>query len=191
MVVNHISFLDGALLMAALSEIPVFAINTAMANRWWLRPFRRVANLYPLDPTNPLAVKELIGKINAGQPCVIFPEGRLTRDPNQWPEKAKTGAVRLALHTGAPIVPVAIEGAYRVVKRRKVLTGLIKNLILRPKVKTAIGEPIDVRALLAGEETPAEVRRLTDYVMSKLIDLVEELRGEQSPAESGVDRAPD
>ena len=58
MVVNHVSFLDGALLMAALSELPVFAINTAMANRWWLRPFRKVANLYPLDPTNPLAIKD-------------------------------------------------------------------------------------------------------------------------------------
>ena len=57
-VVNHISFLDGALLMAALSELPVFAVNTAMANRWWLKPFRRVANIYPLDPTNPLAIKD-------------------------------------------------------------------------------------------------------------------------------------
>ena len=30
-----------------------------------------------------------------------------------WPERAKTGAVRLALRTGAPIVPVAMVGAHR------------------------------------------------------------------------------
>jgi acyl-[acyl-carrier-protein]-phospholipid O-acyltransferase/long-chain-fatty-acid--[acyl-carrier-protein] ligase len=107
-VVNHISLLDGALLMAALSEIPVFAINTAMANRWWLRPFRRVANLYPLDPTNPLAVKELIGKINAGQPCVIFPEGRLSVTGALM--KVYAGPAYIADRTGATILPVRLDG---------------------------------------------------------------------------------
>ena len=108
MVVNHISFLDGALLMAALSEIPVFAINTAMANRWWLRPFRKVANLYPLDPTNPMAIKELIGKINAGQPCVIFPEGRLSVTGALM--KIYAGPAYIADRTGATILPVRLDG---------------------------------------------------------------------------------
>jgi acyl-[acyl-carrier-protein]-phospholipid O-acyltransferase / long-chain-fatty-acid--[acyl-carrier-protein] ligase len=107
-VVNHISFLDGALLMAALSEIPVFAINTAMANRWWLRPFRKVANLYPLDPTNPLAIKDLIGKINAGQPCVIFPEGRLSVTGALM--KVYAGPAYIADRTGATILPVRLDG---------------------------------------------------------------------------------
>ena len=123
----------------------------------------------------------------AGELVAIFPEGRLTRDPDRWPEKAKTGAVRLALQTGAPIVPVALEGAYRVVGRRKLVSSLLKNVILRPKVATAIGEPIDVRALLDGPETPDEIRRITDVVWSRLIDLVEQLRGQEAPAESGVD----
>ncbi|MFO1071328.1 MAG: hypothetical protein U1E17_01185 [Geminicoccaceae bacterium] len=35
-----------------MPRIPVFAINTQMAARWWLRPFQDVANLYPLDLTN-------------------------------------------------------------------------------------------------------------------------------------------
>ena len=115
----------------------------------------------------------------------------LTRDPDQWPEKAKTGAVRLALQTGTPIVPVALEGAYRVVGRRQFVTGLLKNVVLRPKVATAVGEPIDVHLLLEGPESPDEIRRVTDVVWSRLIDLVEHLRGEQSPAESGVDRVED
>ena len=107
-VVNHISFLDGALLMAALSEIPVFAINTEMANRWWLRPFRKVANLYPLDPTNPLAIKDLIGKINAGQPCVIFPEGRLSVTGALM--KIYAGPAYIADRSGATILPVRLDG---------------------------------------------------------------------------------
>ena len=107
-VVNHISFLDGALMMAALSEIPVFAINTAIANSWWLRPFRRVANLYPLDPTNPLAVKNLIGKINAGQPCVIFPEGRISVTGALM--KIYAGPAYIADRTDATVLPVRLEG---------------------------------------------------------------------------------
>ena len=108
MVVNHISFLDGALLMAALDEMPAFAINTAMANRWWLKPFRRVANIYPLDPTNPLAIKDLIGKINAGQPCVIFPEGRLSVTGALM--KIYAGPAYIADRTGATILPVRLDG---------------------------------------------------------------------------------
>ena len=107
---------------------------------------------------------------------------------NQWPEKAKTGSVRLALRTGAPIVPVAMEGAHHVLGRRHVISSVIANVLLRPKVVTAIGDPIDVRALVVGEQTPQEIRRVTDIVMSKLIDLIEQLRDEQAPAESGVDR---
>ena len=107
-VVNHISFLDGALLMACLSEIPVFAINTAMANRWWLRPFRRIASLSPLDPTDLMAVKELMGRINAGIPCVIFPEGRLSVTGALM--KIYAGPAYIADRTGATILPVRLDG---------------------------------------------------------------------------------
>lgn len=42
-----------------------------------------------------------------GEAIGLFPEGRLTRRPERWPERAKTGAVRLAQRSGVPIVPVA------------------------------------------------------------------------------------
>jgi acyl-[acyl-carrier-protein]-phospholipid O-acyltransferase/long-chain-fatty-acid--[acyl-carrier-protein] ligase len=107
-VVNHVSFLDGALLLAAMPRVPVFAINTQMAERWWLRPFRKVANLYPLDPTNPMAIKELIRKIDAGQPCVIFPEGRISVTGALM--KVYGGPAYIVDRTGATIVPVRLDG---------------------------------------------------------------------------------
>jgi acyl-[acyl-carrier-protein]-phospholipid O-acyltransferase/long-chain-fatty-acid--[acyl-carrier-protein] ligase len=107
-VVNHVSFLDGALLLAAMPRIPVFAINTAMANRWWLRPFWGIANLYPLDPTNPLAVKELVKKVKSGQPCVIFPEGRLSVTGALM--KIYGGPAYIADRADATIVPVRLDG---------------------------------------------------------------------------------
>ncbi|MGD9511052.1 MAG: AMP-binding protein, partial [Geminicoccaceae bacterium] len=93
---------------AALDRVPVFAVNTAMVNRWWLRPFRGIANLYPLDPTNPLAVKNLIAKINAGQPCVIFPEGRISVTGALM--KIYAGPAYIADRTGATVLPVRLDG---------------------------------------------------------------------------------
>ena len=46
----------------------------------------------------------------------------ITRDGDHWPERAKTGMVRLALRSGAPVVPVAMIGAHRVIPRRRILT---------------------------------------------------------------------
>ena len=71
-------------------------------------------------------------RLAEGEAVGIFPEGRLTRDPMMWPERAKTGAVRLALRTGAPIVPVAMVGAHRVISRHRV----VPNAGLQPGAPT-------------------------------------------------------
>ena len=45
--------------------------------------------------------------LKAGEVVGIFPEGTLTRDPDQWPMEFKSGAARLALDTGVPVIPVS------------------------------------------------------------------------------------
>lgn len=124
--------------------------------------------------------------LRAGEAVGIFPEGRTTRDPNLWPERSKTGAVRLALETGAPIVPIAMVGTHRVLPRKRSLPALVKNLIIRPNVLVEVGDPIDVKVLAGSDEiTPARIRELADEVMGELVALVAELRGE-SPPEHGA-----
>jgi 1-acyl-sn-glycerol-3-phosphate acyltransferase len=112
-----------------------------------------------------------------------------------WPERAKTGSVRLALRTGAPIVPVAMVGAHRVIGRRRLVPTLIANLVRRPKVETRIGEPIDIRELMnigpSTEPTNDEVRLAADLVMGRLVAVVAGLRGEPAPNPHGVERVPD
>jgi len=192
---NHTSYADGLLLAIVCRRLGRSARMLATAGVFKAPLIGSVARRIGFIPVNRGAANasDALGPaaeaLAAGELVAIFPEGHLTRDPDRWPEKAKTGAVRLALQTGAPIVPVAMEGAYRVVGRRKLAGSLLKNVILRPKVATAVGEPIDVRALLDGPETPDEVRRVTDVVWSQLIDLVEQLRGEQAPHDAGIDPA--
>ena len=78
-VVNHVSFLDAALLAAYLPEKPLFAINTYMAAKWWMKPFLALVEAFPMDPTKPLSMKGLIKEVATGRKCVIFPRSEERR----------------------------------------------------------------------------------------------------------------
>jgi 1-acyl-sn-glycerol-3-phosphate acyltransferase len=131
--------------------------------------------------------------LRAGEAVALYPEGRLTRDPNGWPEQAKTGAVRLAFMTDAPIVPIASIGATDVLGRRARLAALVRNIWHRPEVRMKVGASIDVRVLsglgVGVDPTTEQVRATSDQVMAALIVLVGELRGESSPHPTGAARA--
>lgn len=108
-VVNHTSFLDAALLAAFLPERPVFAVNTFIARQWWVRPFLRVVDAFPVDPTNPMSTKSLIGAVREGRSLVIFPEGRITVTGALM--KIYEGPGMVADRADAAVVPVRIDGA--------------------------------------------------------------------------------
>jgi 1-acyl-sn-glycerol-3-phosphate acyltransferase len=139
------------------------------------------------------ALDEAAAALDAGEAVGLYPEGRLTRDPMMWPERAKTGAVRLALRCDVPIVPVAMLGAHEVLGRQRRLATLARNLLRRPKVSTKVGAPIEVRALMHigpdTEPTADEIRLAADLVMGRLVALVSELRGEAAPHPHGVPRS--
>ncbi len=75
---NHVSLLDPPLLAAFLPGRPMFAVNSFVAEWWWVRPFLTLIDAFPLDPTNPFSMKALIRKVQENRQVVIFPEGRLT-----------------------------------------------------------------------------------------------------------------
>ncbi|HLO77207.1 MAG TPA: acyl-[ACP]--phospholipid O-acyltransferase [Magnetospirillum sp.] len=108
-VVNHTSFLDAALLAAFLPEKPVFAVNTFIARAWWVRPFLRVVDAFPVDPTNPMSTKSLIRAVQDGRSLVIFPEGRITVTGALM--KVYEGPGMVADRADAVVVPVRIDGA--------------------------------------------------------------------------------
>jgi acyl-[acyl-carrier-protein]-phospholipid O-acyltransferase / long-chain-fatty-acid--[acyl-carrier-protein] ligase len=56
-VANHQSFLDGLVLAAFLPGDPVFAVDTGIAKRWWVKPLLSLVDLAPVDPANPMALK--------------------------------------------------------------------------------------------------------------------------------------
>lgn len=108
-VANHTSFLDAALIAAFLPDTVTFAINTHMERAWWLQPFLALVEALPLDPTNPLAVKSLITRLREDQPCMIFPEGRITVTGSLM--KIYEGPGMIADKAGAALLPIRIDGA--------------------------------------------------------------------------------
>ncbi|MCW2679857.1 MAG: acyl-phosphate glycerol 3-phosphate acyltransferase [Frankiales bacterium] len=60
------------------------------------------------DPAAALAPAR--AALEAGQCVGLYPEGAITRLEDQWPARGRTGVVRLALDTGAPVVPLAQWG---------------------------------------------------------------------------------
>lgn len=191
---NHTSYADGVLLALAAKRMgrPLRMLATAgVFGAPVIGTLARTVGFIPVNRGQASAVHALdvaAEALAAGQAVGIYPEGRITRDPGGWPERAKTGAVRLALRTGAPIVPVAMVGAADVVGRRRILWSLIKNLVRRPTVRVEVGLPIDVRALVGGVDSPspAQVRAAADHVMGELIALVAALRGEEPAHPTGV-----
>lgn len=108
-VANHQSFLDAALMAAFLPEKPMFAVNTFVAKKWWVRPFLRLVHAFPLNPTNPMATKSLIDEIKKDRKCVIFPEGRITVTGALM--KVYEGPGLIADKSNAMVLPVRIDGA--------------------------------------------------------------------------------
>jgi len=163
-VANHTSFLDGILISCFLPGRPVFAINSFIARRWWVRPALLLFEMMPLDPTNPMAAKKLVQAVKDGKPCVIFPEGRITVTGSLM--KVYEGPGAIADMADATILPLRISGA-----KYSVFSRLQGKLRLRwfPKITLTILEPrrIEVSDGLRG-------RKRRDALADWLYDVMSE-----------------
>ena len=165
-VANHTSFLDGALLSCFLPQRATFAINTHIAQRWWVKPAFLLFDLLPLDPTNPMAAKTMVDVVKQGRPLVIFPEGRITVTGALM--KIYEGPGTIADLSGAAILPVRINGAQYTPFSR--LKGKLR-LRWFPKISMTIQEPrrIKVDAALKGRRRREAVAQWLYDVMTETV----------------------
>jgi 1-acyl-sn-glycerol-3-phosphate acyltransferase len=134
----------------------------------------------PVERGSVEAVKSLDALVEAlaeGGAVVIYPEGTTTREPDLWPMRGKTGAARLALHTGAPVIPIANWGAERVFDPR---TNKFK---VRPRTPVSVtaGKPIDLSRWAGEQPSRAVLEQMTEAIMLDVRDLLTELRDGDPP----------
>jgi 1-acyl-sn-glycerol-3-phosphate acyltransferase len=120
--------------------------------------------------------KEVVAE---GGAIIIYPEGTLTRDPDLWPMKGHTGAARMALESGIPVVPMAHWGAHQVFPR------YAKRFHLFPRrtSRVIVGDPVDLSAFEGRPLDKATLAAATAVIMDAITGLLATLRSEQPPAE--------
>ncbi|MEX0426494.1 lysophospholipid acyltransferase family protein [Nocardioides sp. DS6] len=142
--------------------------------------FLRSAGQIPVDrAAGAGALDEAIEAVNKGELVVVYVEGSITKDPAGWPMKGKTGAARIALETGCPVIPVGQWGAQELLPAYSAKP----NLKGRKLISMKVGDPVDLKDLEVVEHTPAVINEATDRIMKAIVALVGDVRGEEPPAE--------
>ena len=124
-----------------------------------------------------LGYEHAIAVLKAGHLLGVYPEGTLTRDPNLWPMKGKTGVARLALQTDVPIYPCASWGPQEVIPPY----GRRIKLFPRTKVTVLMGDPVDLSKWKGKSSDPVAVEEATEAIMDEITRLLVEIRGEPAP----------
>ncbi|HEY6815346.1 MAG TPA: MFS transporter, partial [Croceibacterium sp.] len=200
-VVNHVSFLDGLLLAAFLPGKPTFAVHTRIARAWWVKPFLRLFDAFPVDPTNPLSAKAMVKAVREGRTLVIFPEGRITVTGALM--KVFDGPGMVADKADAPIIPVRIDGAQFTPFSR--LRGKVRlrrfpriRLTVLPPRRFAIegGHSARARRAIAGRRLYDEMSRMifdtsaTGMTLFEALLEAREINGSNAAAVEDVKREP-
>lgn len=162
---NHLSFLDSFFLPAALDR-PVFFLGKADYFSGWRRYFFENVGVMPVyregGETGEASLRKGQEILEEGKLLGIYPEG--TRSPDGRLYRGKTGPIRLAIRTGAPILPAAMIGTFEVLPPTS-------NIPKITAVGVRIGKPLDMRRYAGGESDRFALRAATDELMFELMTL--------------------
>ena len=173
---NHASYLDplvNAYAVVRAGRRPRFLAKDdlfrAFGIRWAVRGTRQIPVARGTGDQSPLRNAE--AALRANQAVLIYPEGTVTRRADGLPMEGKTGAVRLALSAGVPIIPMVSWGSAPVWQKSG--PGSLRP---RRPVWVSVGAPIDLISRGISTDDHDGVRALTDELMAVLTAEVESLR---------------
>ncbi|MGB9374735.1 MAG: lysophospholipid acyltransferase family protein [Jiangellales bacterium] len=180
---NHVSEIDPMVVAHFLNDndrVPRFMAKASLFEAPVAGDLLRHLGQIPVYRDSKNAVESLRGAFDAvrdGSCVVVYPEATLTRDPDMWPMRGKSGAARIALETGCPVIPLAHWGAQRVLPPY----ARVARVFPPVTVTVRMGPPVDLSGL-SGPRSAAALREATDRVMASITNLLEGIRGEPAPA---------
>lgn len=146
----HVSVLDGPCLAAEVAWRRRRTVRFLVAAEifhvpvigWILRRYRQIP--VRRGKSDEGALSEVTATIRRGAVTAIAPEGAVNLTPGDL-QRIRSGIARIAIPTGAPVIPVGIWGTHR----RWSKTGRHWGRPLRPKLALAFGDPIEPRGDVA------------------------------------------
>lgn len=176
---NHQSYLDPFIVCSTyrrgvLNEVfhvgaSMYFTNAAMAQ------LARLINVVPIDTDTHLlrAMRAGVAGLSAQKILTIYPEGQRSFDGKL--HEFKKGAAILATELQLPIIPVALDGTYRIWPRHSWRFHLAK-------IRVTFGKPIDPQEVAAGLNGEAAYEKLTQVLQQRIHQMLDEMR---RPAEKG------
>jgi len=183
--INHVSKIDPLMvshLMYNNGRLPRFLAKDGLFKVKGLGAIMRTWGQIPVAREGDdaaLAFAAAVDGVERGEAVIFYPEGSITRDPDGWPMRGKTGAARVALMSGAQVIPIGQWGAQYTLPA---YTGK-PSLLPRHVAHYNVGEPVDLDDLRGKEITSEVLHEATERIMAAITALVAEIRGEAPPAE--------
>jgi 1-acyl-sn-glycerol-3-phosphate acyltransferase len=183
--VNHISNADPLAVgqfIAYSGRWPRFLAKTSLFRLPIIGRVLRACGQIPVVRASPAAgdaLRAAIRAVEKGQAVTIYPEGTISRDPQLWPMAGKTGAARIALETGCPVIPIGQWGAQELMYGGELR---FPKLLPRKTLRFEAGDPVDLDDLRDQPVAAAVLIEATERIMDAITSLVADLRGEPAPA---------
>ena len=188
-VINHISNADPLALgqfMAYSGRWPRFLAKASLFGVPGMGRVLRACGQIAVQRQSAQSADALLAAVEAvdqGRAVVIYPEGTITRDPDLWPMAGKTGAARIALRTGCPVVPIGQWGAQELMYGRQIH---FPKLLPRKTLRFLVGDPVDLDDLRDQPVSAETLAAATDRIMDAITALGAELREQPPPPERFV-----
>ncbi len=166
---NHGAVWDSVFLPIMIDREVVFMgkadyFSGSGAKGWATRNFMKAVGTIPVDRTggkaSQAALQAGLDRLAAGELFGIYPEG--TRSPDGRLYRGKTGVARLALESGAPVVPVAMIGTHSA-------QPMGKRIPTRSDIGIVIGEPLDFSRYRRLAKDRYVLRAVTDEIMYNIM----------------------
>ncbi len=164
---NHVAFIDSVFITTLMPRRTLAVGKADYMDSWKTKFLFPATGMIPIDRSggsaSQAALDTAAASLERGDLFLIYPEGTRTR--TGYLHKGRTGAARLALRTGAPIIPVGLRGTDRIQP-----VDTVKPVINVP-CEVRIGKPIDVSRYRDRQDDRRVLRQITDEVMFEVAEL--------------------
>ncbi|MDN4161218.1 MULTISPECIES: lysophospholipid acyltransferase family protein [Nocardioides] len=176
---NHVSQADPLFLgemILAQGRTPRFMAKASLFHRravgWW---FRSAGHVEVDRSDGRSGIRAAVKAVERGALVVVYPEGSITKRPDGRLMSLRSGAVRIALETSAPLIPVAQWGVQAIVPayEGRVVLGRRR----RRRVTLLVGDPVpleDLRNFPRATAVTVGVQRLQDTLAAMVDQLADE-----------------